>query len=145
MGNSGIKRDGWALIRASSPRLTRVQAIENRPIPLWPLRLIQKVRENYFYDPDFPYSEGRLPRQPRNRGATDGNVWQLFPKSEMTTFYPLRVTSVQFLSWMTTISYACSTIPAVRDSSFIHYGNPARQLTKSTPHLQQVFSTNLGG
>ena len=47
-----------------------------------------KGARNYFYDPDFPYSEGRLPRQPRNRGTTDGNILQLFPKSEKKTFHP---------------------------------------------------------
>jgi hypothetical protein len=45
----------------------------------------------------------------------DGNILQLFPKSEMTTFQPLRVTTFQLLSRMTTVPYACSTIPAARD------------------------------
>ena len=145
MGSSGIKRDDWALICASSLGLTRVRVIGNRPIPLWPLRPIQKAHENYLCDLNFPYSKGHLARQPRNRGATNRNVWQLFPKFEMTTFHPLRVTTFYFPSWMTTVPYAWSTIPAVRDSSLIHYGNLAGQLTKSTHHLQQVFSTNMGG
>ena len=144
MGSSGIKRDGWALLRASSPGLTRVRVIGNRPISLWPLRSIQKARENYVHDPDFSYSEGRLPRQPRNRGATDGNILQTFSKSWRMTFHPLRGTTFQLPKWMTTVSYAWSAAPAVRDSPLIHYGNPAGQLTESTHHLQQVSSTNLG-
>uniref|UniRef100_A0A2N9G7A4 Uncharacterized protein n=1 Tax=Fagus sylvatica TaxID=28930 RepID=A0A2N9G7A4_FAGSY len=33
---------------------------------------------NYFYDPGFSYSDGRLHRQPRNRGATDVDILHLF-------------------------------------------------------------------
>ncbi len=75
----------------------------------------------------------------------DGNVYQLFPKSTMTTFYPLKMMTVQFPSSTTTVYYACSTIPAVHDSSLIHYGNLARQLTELSLHHWQALSTNLGG
>ena len=54
--------------------------------PLMAITLNAKGERNYLLDPDFLYSEGRLHRQPRNRGAIEGNVYQLFPKSEMMTF-----------------------------------------------------------
>uniref|UniRef100_A0A2N9FJJ2 Uncharacterized protein n=1 Tax=Fagus sylvatica TaxID=28930 RepID=A0A2N9FJJ2_FAGSY len=42
------------------------------------------------------------------------------------------------------IFYVFFLTPAVHESLLIRYGNPARQLTESTHHLQQVSSTNLG-
>ena len=79
----GVLRDGWALVCASSTRLTRVPRIENRPIPLWPRHSTWKAGEIFFFVPNFLYSEGRLHRQPRNRGATEVNVYQRFLKSEI--------------------------------------------------------------
>ena len=79
----GVLRDGWALVRASSPRLTRVPRIENRPIPLWPQHSTRKTGEISFFVLDFLYFEGRLHRQSQNKGATEGNVYQRFPKSEI--------------------------------------------------------------
>ena len=76
--------------------------------------------------------------------VTDGNIYQLFLKSAMTTFYLFKMTIVQPPSPMTTVYQACITIPAVRDSSLIHYGNTARQLTKSSLHHRQALFANLG-
>ena len=48
---------------------------------------------------DFSYSKGRLHIQPQNREATEGNVYQLFPKSKTMTFHSLRkMTTVQVSS-----------------------------------------------
>ena len=58
--------------------------------------LYKKGEQNYFNDPDSLYSEDRLCRRPRNRGTTEGNVYQLLPKSEMMTFYSSKMMTVQF-------------------------------------------------
>ena len=78
------------MIRASSPKPTRVRTIENHPVSLWPLRPKQKEQENYVHDPDLSYSEGRLSRQPRNRGSTDMDILHLFPKYRRTTFQHIK-------------------------------------------------------
>ena len=86
----GIKRDGWALERASIPQLTRVPTIKNCPIPLWPRSSMRKMDENYFLNPNSSYSEGRWGIQPRNRGATERNIYQLLPSQEWRPSIPRR-------------------------------------------------------
>ncbi len=76
--------------------------------------------------------------------VTDGNIYQLLLKSATMTFYPFKMSIVQPPSPMMTVYQACISIPAVRDSSLIHYGNAAGQLTKSSLHHQQALSANLG-
>jgi hypothetical protein len=66
------------------------EQIGNRPTSLWPLRPKQREQGNYVHDPDPSYSEGRLARQPRNRGATDMDILDLFPKYRRTTFQRLK-------------------------------------------------------
>ena len=69
-----------------------------------------------------------FPSSQRWQPSTLRNVWRpANSRPKWTTFY----------AWL--------LIPSTCDSSLIHYGNSAKQLTKSTPHLWQVFSTNLGG
>ena len=45
--------------------------------PIMATKLNEKSGWNYFHDPDFLYSEGHLGKQPRNRGATEENIYQL--------------------------------------------------------------------
>ena len=68
----------------------------------------------------------------------DGNILQLFPKSEMTTFQPLRVMTFQFLSRKMTVPHACSTIPVVRDWREYLLGSPKSGMTTFNSNKKAV-------